>query len=294
MTSFRVAWALAVSATALTASPSTDQQAPPVFRAASQTVVVYPTVHDAEGRLVPDLRKEDFTALDNGKPAAVTVFSKEIQTLTVAFLLDMSGSMTPRYLKARAGAMHFIEALLPPDRVRIGSFGSEVVLSPHLTGDKPLLRRILQEELWPGSNTPLWNAVHAGMVSLATEPGRRVVLIVTDGFDTGGLPGLEGSPGSVRKLATRDGFMVYAIGMASLMPLEPGLVDIVDDTGGGRFHVKDDDDLAATFARVADELRHQYVLGFTPVTLDGKEHKLEVRAKPGMKVRARRTFVAAR
>jgi hypothetical protein len=79
-----------------------------------------------------------------------------------------------------------------------------------------------------------------------------------------------------------------------MTPLQPALVDLVENTGGGHFHVKLDDDIDATFARVAEELRRQYVIGFTPLVVDDKEHKLEVRARPGMKVRARKTFVAER
>jgi hypothetical protein len=66
------------------------------------------------------------------------------------------------------------------------------------------------------------------------------------------------------------------------------------DTGGGSFELPRDDDLTEAFERVARELRHQYMLGFTPPALDGKEHRLEVRmTKPGLSVRARRSYRAA-
>src|SRR5207247_2554436 len=69
---------------------------------------------------------------------------------------------------------------------------------------------------------------------------------------------------------------------------------IADETGGGYFDLRAGDDLASTFARVVEELRHQYVLGFAPATLDGKRHKLDVKlSSPGLKARARRTYVAS-
>ena len=272
--------------------PQTPPRTPPTFRTTTRTVVVYPSVHDAEGRIVPDLTKDDFTVLDNGKPAPITVFSSDIQPITVAVLLDMSGSMIPRYVKVREGTLSFIDALLPADRVRIGSFGAEVALSPILTGDKTLLSQIVREELWPGGGTPMWNAVHAAERSLISESGRRVVLVITDGYDTGGLPGLNGNYGDVTFEASRHDFMFYAIGMASLMPLQGDILGLVEDSGGGHFMVGDTDDLKETFARVAEELRRQYSIGFTPLVSDGKEHKLEIKAKPGMKVRARKSFVA--
>ena len=147
------------------------QASPPVFRSGVQTVAIYATVNDREGRLVPDLSREAFTILDNGQSTPVTLFSNDIQPITVVMLLDMSGSMNARFLKVRDGTIGFINALLPADRVRLGSFGTEIALSPLLTGDKATLERICKEEMWPGGGTPMWNAVFAGMKSLTGEPG---------------------------------------------------------------------------------------------------------------------------
>jgi len=73
-----------------------------------------------------------------------------------------------------------------------------------------------------------------------------------------------------------------------------GLRRLADETGGGYFELKKTDELAPTFTRVAQELHSQYTLGFTPTTLDGREHKLTVRIKtPGMTARARRTYIAS-
>jgi Ca-activated chloride channel homolog len=211
----------------------------------------------------------------------------------------MSGSMNPRLLRVRDSTLHFIDALRLEDRVRIGTFGSEIALSPILTGDKATLTRIVHEELWPGGGTPLWNAVYAGMDSLSKEGGRRVILVLTDGMDSGdSLPGWKGTLGDVRKRATREGFMFYMIGMealeASLTP-KPDVVALIDETGGGRFNVSDGEDLGQTFSRVADELRRQYLIGFSPETLDGREHRLELRvARPGLHARGRKSYVAIR
>jgi len=264
-----------------------------VFRADNRTVPIYATVRKG-GRLVPDLPREAFEIRDNGKPTPITLFSNEVQPLTVALLVDMSGSMLAGFLRVREGTLKFIQALAPDDRLRIGSFGIEIALSPHLTGDKRVLERIAREELWPGGGTPMWSAAYAGMKSLQNESGRRVILVLTDGFDTGALDGWDGNSGDVARMARRDNFMVYAIGVQSLMPLQGELVSLADETGGGNFTVSATEDLGAVFERVAEELRHQYVLGFTPDVLDGREHRLEIRAGPGTTVRARRSYVATR
>jgi Ca-activated chloride channel family protein len=74
---------------------------------------------------------------------------------------------------------------------------------------------------------------------------------------------------------------------------DDGLPKIASETGGGYFELTSTNDLSTTFKRVADELHHQYVLGFTPAALDGKTHKLEVRVKGGNTARARRSYLAS-
>jgi hypothetical protein len=77
-------------------------------------------------------------------------------------------------------------------------------------------------------------------------------------------------------------------------PPDPGLKKLAEQSGGGYFELTWHDHLAETFAGVADELHHQYWLGFPPAKLDGKEHRIDVRVKrPGMAVQARKTYVAA-
>jgi Ca-activated chloride channel homolog len=289
MRAARLAFVLATVLGAAIVAAARQEQ--PTFRTGVQTVALYATVRDANGRLVPDLDREAFQVLDDGRPAAITVFSNEVQPFTVAIMLDMSGSMEGRVLTVRDSARRFIDALSARDRARIGTFGAEVAISPHLTGDKAVLTRVLAEELWPGGFTPLWRATMAAMSSLGSEPGRRVILVLSDGRDSDTFDRRPG-PGDVKRLAVRDAFMVYAIGFQG-----PGfsseLADVAEETGGGHFELESDADIANTFARVAEELRHQYLLGFSPAVLDGKTHKVEVRiAGSGFKVRAAKSYVA--
>ena len=277
------------------------------FRSGVQTVSVYATVSDGTGRFATNLTRDDFRVRDNGRPAELTVFSSEVQPITVAVMLDMSGSMTPNFLRVRSSTLHFIDALLPHDRATIGTFGSEVFVSPLLTGDKSVLKRVLEEELWPGGGTPLWAALDEAMTALSPVTGRRVVLTLTDGQDSGGQLRLPTGPndrpkmiawpgnpsyGMVRKRAVEQGFMVYAIGMER-GGLDSRMIDLADETGGGHFKLSRAAELDATFAQVADELRRQYLLGFVPAALDGKLHSLEVEVtKPGFRVRARKNYFA--
>ena len=285
MTSWR--WLSIVAGLAcLVAAPSAQ------FKSSISTVAVWATVNDGKGRLAYDLERDDFRILDNGVEREITFFSNDPQNLTVTLMLDMSGSMMSRFLKVRDSTERFIKVMIPGDRAQIGSFGDEIAISPLLTGDKAVLTRVLHEELWPSGATPLWNAVDAAMTSLRAESGRRVVLMLTDGADSCDFPDCLDF-GDVKRRAMREDFMIYAIAMDD-RGIGAELVELTEQTGGGHFELGRDDNLTATFEHVAEELRHQYMLGFMPAT-DGKEHKLEVQVKrEGMRARARKTYQAAR
>jgi hypothetical protein len=191
----------------------------------------------------------------------------------------------------------FVDALRPDDRVRIGSFGLEIAIGATLTRDWNEVDRVLREELWFGGGTPLWQALVAGMQSIETEPGRRVVLALTNGIDTGRLPGFVGRRSNVDDYATRLATMVYAVRLPVSSnhwdELADDLEDVAEASGAGHFDVPVDADVRDAFTRIAEELRHQYLIGFVPDIFDGQVHRIDVRSsRPGLIVRARRTFVA--
>jgi Ca-activated chloride channel homolog len=279
----RVLVAAFVAAAAVAAHAHQDRP----FRASVHMVAVYPLVSGPDGRLVTNLTQNDFTVLDNGQPAEISIFSSDTQPITAALLLDMSSSMDDHLKRVREAALGFVNAIGPPDRVRIGTFGSEIAMSPLLTGDKAVLSRVLREELWPGGSTPLWNALDAGMRSLAGEPGRRTIVVVTDGVDTS-----TATQAAVIDRAVSGLFMTYAIGLEG-KGLSTKLVNLIAQTGGGHFNLQRADDIGAAFTRLTEELQQQYLVGFTPSPLDGRAHQLEVRVKrPGLTVRAPTQFIA--
>jgi Ca-activated chloride channel homolog len=285
-----------VSTSFLLASPTAAPQGP-TFRSASQTVAVYATVTDAAGRLVPDLQQPHFEIYDNGRLQPLTVFKSDVQPITVVVMLDTSGSMTLNFELLKSAAERFVLRLLPDDRARIGSFSDKIFISPSFTGDRDELIRILRADIQYGNPTFLWDALDRSMDALANEAGRRVVLLFSDGEDDRSR---VRSFGEVRDRAVAEDFMVYTIGLQSEIPAlrmktrpDRRLRELADQTGGGYFELTRTADLNTTFTRVADELHRQYVLGFSPDTLDGLVHKLDVRVKvPGMRVRARQSYVA--
>jgi VWFA-related protein len=263
----------------------------PTFRSTSRTVHVYATVQGGDGRLVPDLVRSDFRVFEDGRERPIAVFDNTPQAITVAVMFDMSNSMKRHLPRMRQAGDAFVAALWPDDLACIGSFGNEVAVSPLLTGDKAVLRRILDEELWPGGPTPLWHATDLAMKSLDEQPGRRVILLFTDGVDSGLF--MPGSLRGTRRHAEHGGFMIYAVGLPR-GEISDELKLLANDTGGGHFIVEHEDNLNSTFTRVVEELHHQYVIGFTTNLVDGRSHEIQVKtARDGAKVRARKSYVAA-
>jgi len=296
-----------------TASVPARQQIP--FRSGSRTVAVHATVTDRNGRLVPNLAREDFEVRDSGKPQPITVFSNEVQPITVVMMLDRSSSMRGNFSLVEAAAEAFVRRLDPGDTARIGSFAERVTIAPKdFTSDQEEMIRILRSDLQPPGPTPLWNAVDEAINSLREREGRRVVLVFSDGGDAPmNLKMNNHSIMDVMRRAQQENVMVYAVGLqttvlrgssgglggfsggglTSQRP-DPALSMIAENTGGGYFEMNRAENLAATFASVADELHHQYALGFEPPTLDDRLHKVEVKvSKPGLKVRARKEYFAA-
>lgn len=289
----------------------------PTFRSGARTVAVYATVTEKDGRLVPDLERELFEIRDNGKPQPITVFSNEAQPISVVMMLDRSGSMRGNVGLVERAAQEFVRRLGPGDSARIGSFAERIEIEPaEFTSDTEALLAILRSDRPVAGPTPLWNALDEAVAAVAGREGRKVVLVFSDGGDAPSNFRLDNhSIMDVMRHAQRDDVMVYAIGlqttvlrgpggrggigsmtgsMTSVRP-DPGLSRIADDTGGGYFELTRADDLAATFAAVADELHHQYAIGFEPPKLDDKMHRLEVRtSRKGLKVRARSEYLAAR
>ncbi len=269
----------------------------PVFRSSVRTVPVYATALDATGRLVPDLEQDDFEILDNGKPVTISSFSNDPQPFAAVIMLDTSASMTEHLKLLNQAAEQFIIRMLPTDRAQVGAFNDKLQLSGEFTNDRDGLVSAL-DDLQFGNATRLWDGLLFGIDAFKDVDGRKVVLLFTDGDDTASRARFS----DVVDRARDDEVMVYGIGLAveffngvRQIRSRPdrNLRRIAEETGGGSFELQKTDLLASTFTRVAQELRSQYLIAFTPETLDGKVHKLEVRVKrPGLTVRARRSYNA--
>ncbi len=300
-------------ASALGVGAAVQQQ--PSFRGGSDTVRVFVTVTDRDGRLVTTLTRDQFEVRDEGTPQPVTQFDKSPQPIRLIVMLDVSGSMEGNLPLLRASAAQLFARLRPDDGVRVGAFGHEVTISPAFTQDPGELRSALPTAIAPDAPTPLWRAIDEAIGAFGTGDDRRkVILVLSDGKDTGmlNLRQRPASQGGVIDRAQREDVMIYAIGMRSRgrrpppgagpgglqamlladMP-DAGLARVAEETGGGYTEIRAGQDLGAAFAGVADELHTQYLLGFAPPKRDGKVHDINVRvSQGGLKPRARKSYVA--
>lgn len=278
-----------------------DAQPTPIAAPSPGDVQVYATVVDTSGALVADLDRQGFEIYDGGRRRPLTSFQSSTQPVNVVIMIDGSASMELMQEQIRISADRVVAQLGPDDRARIGSFSGKVVITPHGTSDRVALSRALNASKSGDAPTMLWDAIDLAIAAVASEPGRRVVLVFTDGDDTGSR---RENFNRVVERAQADDVMIYAVGVTRLVPgtnplrmlsYPPNgrLRRLADETGGGYVELTPKTDLGATFARVADELRRQYLLGFTPDRPDGTMHELRVTLTgPGLHVRARLQYRA--
>jgi len=288
----------------------------PVFRGTGDAVRVFVTVTDRDGRLITTLGRDDFEVRDEGKPQPITLFDNTPQPIRLVVMLDVSGSMEGNLPLLRAAAQQLFARLRPDDLARVGAFGHEITISPEFTHDPDELRRALPDTIAADAPTPLWRAVDEAMDALRGEgEARPVILVLSDGKDSGPISFRQRyiSQAEIIDRARHEDVMVYAIGMRSrgqrqMQPgigpgglqaaltadlPDPGLALVAEQTGGGYTEIRFGQDLGAAFARVADELHSQYLIGFAPPKRDGKTHDIEVRvAERGLKPRARKSYIA--
>ena len=300
-----------VAAIVMTPALALVAQQPARFRSSIDTVEVQVTVRAADGTLVRDLTGDDFEIDDNGRRREITVFSGDVQPLTVAVLVDRSGSVDEKAAEVTAVAEAFVGALRRDDRASMSTLSWDC---EPFTSDKARLTAILRADTQADIGSPVWPALDRMLGTLEREAGRRAVLLLSDGdnYLRPLRPAVaERFPGPCRYAAghttpTLDevvdravggGTMVYVVtvDIAGVETRDAELRRLARESGGERYRLSREADLPGVFRRIADELHHQYLLGFVPDAFDGKRHDLAVHVKrPGVTVRARRSYVATR
>jgi VWFA-related protein len=270
-----------------------------------EVVNVFCTVHDHRGALIPDLKQDDFKILEDGRPQQIRYFAQESDLpLTVALLLDVSGSVRWFVEDEKRTAAKFLEQVLrPDDRALLVGFSSTIVLWQDLTPSTDLLGSALQRLKsipfkglppmgYPMPSTLLYEAVQkTALGKLKPLSGRKVLIVISDGLDNGSSVHLDSVVESVEATNTT----VYGICFESGFSGCSFLKDISDPTGGRMFQAKKIS-VARIFEIIEQEMRSQYALGYVSSNRahDGTFRKLQVRVVPkGLKAATRKGYYAA-
>ncbi|HXJ43339.1 MAG TPA: VWA domain-containing protein [Bryobacteraceae bacterium] len=275
------------------------------FSAGVKVVSVLATVLGPKGELVRNLEQNDFQILENGRPQPIRYFSRDSDLpLTIGLLVDTSMSQAGVIEAERAASFRFLDAVLREDRdqVFITQFDASILVAQPLTASREKLERALRLVDTPsrselrmgiGIGTALYDAVvQSSRDIMAKQTGRKALIIMSDGGENRS----DSTMADAIDAAQKSGTLVYSVLFGGTMG-RGILKRLSAETGGGFFEVTSKLPINDVFARIQEELRGQYNLGYvsdTPVRIS-EFRKLQVTVKTkGMKVQARDRYWAAR
>ncbi|HUG53415.1 MAG TPA: VWA domain-containing protein [Vicinamibacteria bacterium] len=284
-------------------SPSASPRAPLRLEVDVDVVSVTAVVHDKAGRFVRGLGPSDIEVLEDGVRQEVSYFraatgpGAERIPLSVALVLDSSGSMRRNMRFLREAAVTFVNRLEAADTALVVSFNESVKGSAEFSGDVGRLEQFVEAlEAWGG--TSLYDAIHYGLGRIKDQPGRKAVIVFSDGADTtSSIPERE-----VIDYARSVEATVYCVGIrgeSGLFARSPRgfLRRVAQETGGAYFFPDKVGELIKVFTEISDELHNHYLLAYTPKRPpDGTWREIEVRL-PGRKdleMRVRKGYFAVR
>ena len=255
------------------------------------------SITDAQGLPVKDLSKNHFTLSEDNQPVAqveVTPFSDQSQPLAVVLIVDTSESMkygSPAAIElARKAGQQFLEHLTPQDQVALLSFSDDPFVVEALTTDKVKVNLAL-DKLTPNANTALYDAVVEGVGLLQNVQGRKVVVLITDGKDSG------------KGISTKNLDQAITTAVQAAVPIFPiGFGDVDEEalnrmaqlSGGYTQIQKEPAAIQSAFNLVLEILRQKYTLRYTStLAADKAEHTLAIKlAYQAEQLEQSKTFVA--
>ncbi|MBX9604433.1 MAG: VWA domain-containing protein [Bryobacteraceae bacterium] len=286
----------------------------PVIKVDVDLVNILFTVRNKGGGLVGSLEKSDFTILEDGKAQEIRYFTRETDLpLTIGLLVDTSMSQERLIPDERNAASAFFSSVLrSKDMAFLMQFGAEAELLQESTSSTRQLQKALGElrlsvpmgGINPGpaptassrAGTILFDAVFLAAEELRKDVGRKAIIIISDGVDTGS----KTSRSKAIEAAHKSDAIVYSIYYADPMYQQFGggdgdLKRMSEDTGGRVFRVDRKTTLTDIFRQIEEEMRSQYSIAYssTNPTKDGTFRKVELRASnKDFKVQTRKGYYA--
>ena len=313
------------------AQPSQEIDPDEVITVETSEILLPVTVRDARGQLVTTLRREDFRVFEDGREQPLSDLRLRRVPVDVLLLIDSSSSVANNFEDFRRAAEEFAARLAPEDRVSLLKFDDRVELLQDWTASRVQLRRALRR-LSPGMFTRFNDALYLAAREQFKDPTRRrAAVVLSDGIDSGRGSSsaaqalralLEASVGvycisntgieRARKSAELDALLDATpaavkfnqlkiddlrLSLRALDESERGLETLTDATGGRLYKPASFADLERVYAEVAEELRHQYALYYSPLDRrrDGRFRRVQVRtADPTFRVTARAGYFSPR
>jgi VWFA-related protein len=314
---FRMIMALCLLTIALPArSQDPPEEQVPTFRTGVDVVNIFFTVKDKKGTLIPNLKKEDFQIFEDGKPQTIKYFSSETNLpLTLGMLVDTSGSMAAVLpVEKEIGGIFIRQIMREKDLAFLINFDVNVELANDMTSSSREIARALNEvKINTGGSagggipgigqgpipisrprgTALYDAVYlAAHDKLASEVGRKAMIILTDGMDNGSKVNLKDAIEAAQRADTIC--YVLLVSDPAYGRDDRDMGKLAEETGGRLIDVgSKPEKMKQAFDRVSEELRSQYSIGYTPTNTkkDGSFRKIEIKTPQG-KVQARKGYYA--
>jgi len=262
------------------------------------------TVTDKKGAFVAGLTQNDFVVLEDKVPQQIESFSNEENNLPlyVAVLMDTSPSTAAKLKFEQESAMNFIQTIVRPrrDRVLFATFDHEINLRQDFTDRLELLDRAVYAVKKTGEQTALWDAIWQFCdQKLRSVPGRRVLVVITDGADTYSRADIN----DAIDIAQRTETTIFAIStkaglLSTVVGVEAGTVKgkadkdldrISEETGGTAFFTGDMLSLERGLNHIQKEIRSQYLITYKPTNnkYDGSYRRVEVKLTNGQSLKLR-------
>ena len=287
-------------------------------------VNVYATVTNSTGRHVGGLTKDDFIVEEDGVPQEISHFSQDDRIpVSVGILFDSSGSMVNKLKTAVSAVERFIRTIHTDDDIFLMTFSMRTELKQDFTDDRDKLSKALRS-IQASGGTSLFDALQEGLEKIKSgKHQKRAILLISDGEDTSSHARFQ----QVLQQLRESELLVYPLGISPVTyadrsehipfnwpPVLGGaprsisarrdsvdmnvLESLASESGGRAFLLTESvlgggNQIEKVLGQIAEELRSQYTLAFYPTHPDdGKFHKLTVRTRSGLFVRARLGYTA--
>ena len=255
------------------------------FRVDTNLVLVPLTVTDPMDRLVTGLEKENFLILEDNHQQPIRTFACDDAPVSIGVIMDLSGSMSNKVVRARGAVLQFMKTSNPQDEFFVVGFNDRPVLISDFTSSPDDIEARLAT-VQPGHRTALLDAIYFGLEKMKqAKYQRKALLIVSDGGDNNS----RYTENEVRSAVKEADTQIYSIGIfdpeAATVEERNGpmlLNDISGETGGRLFRVDDLSEMGDIATRISAELRNEYVLGYKTddTRMDGKWRKVKVKLSP--------------